>query len=355
MVADVPVGAFLSGGIDSSAVVALMQEVARVQVKTFTIGFEFPEYDESPYAAAVAEMLDTDHTCETMTERQTLDLVEAIPRIYGEPFADPSALPTHLVSCVARKHVTVCLSGDGGDEVFGGYGRYRTVERLSASLRLLGPSARLLQPLASLLPGQAGRGAALMTLSKKELYRRLVTVFSTDEITTLMGIVPAFPEFDRMWNTNSELTVRRRAMSTDLLSYLPEGILVKVDRASMAISLETRAPFLDHRIVEFGLQLPDSFVQNKVLLKRLAYQRVSKELLERPKSGFSVPLARWFRGPLSSLLHDALSDRILDELGIENLPQIHKVLHEHASGERDHAARLWALLVLSLWWQSQRR
>ncbi|MEO7724747.1 MAG: asparagine synthase (glutamine-hydrolyzing) [Chthoniobacterales bacterium] len=355
IVADVPVGAFLSGGIDSSAVVALMSELAPGKVKTFTIGFEFPEYDESSYAAAVARMLRTDHTCEMMTEQQTLDLIPTVPEMYGEPFADPSALPTHLVSCVARKQVTVSLSGDGGDEVFGGYTRYRSLERLRTLFATIGPLAGLIRPLTGYLPGKFGRATDLIGSPEIELYRRLISVFSATEVAALTGVAPEFPAFDRAWNNSMNRSVRRRAMATDLLTYLPEAILVKVDRASMAASLETRAPLLDHRVVEFALQLPNRLIRNKIILKRIAYARVPRDLLERPKRGFGIPLARWFRGPLSGLLHDALSDPILDGLGLNRSPLIQNLLREHSSGTRDHAARLWAVLVLSLWWHSQRQ
>ncbi|MBA2433793.1 MAG: asparagine synthase (glutamine-hydrolyzing) [Chthoniobacterales bacterium] len=355
MIADVPVGAFLSGGIDSSAVVALMTELAPGKVKTFTIGFEFSEYDESSYAAEVARRLGTDHTCEVMTERQTLDLIPTIPEMYGEPFADPSALPTHLVSCVARKQVTVSLSGDGGDEVFGGYTRYVSLEQLQALTKRIGPLGPLIRPLARHLPGKFGRAADLLGCPAIELYRRLISVFSATDVMAMTGINSKYPEFDRAWNTHPSLSARRRAMMADFLTYLPEAILVKVDRASMATSLETRAPFLDHRVAEFALQLPNSFVRNKLLLRSLVFQRLPKELMERPKSGFGVPLARWFRGPLAGLMHDALSDSILSELGISKTPLIRNLCREHAAAERDHAQRLWALVVLSLWWSRRPR
>lgn len=354
MVADVPVGAFLSGGIDSSAVVALMTELCPGNVKTFTIGFELPEYDESRYAAAVASSLGTDHTCELMTEQQTLDLVPTIPETYGEPFADPSALPTHLVSCVARKQVTVALSGDGGDELFGGYTRYHTLEQLTALFGSIAPLGKLIRPLTKHLPGKLGRVADLIGSPTIDLYRRLITVFSVEEVAALTGTAPEFAEFDRAWNDARNLTLRRRAMAADLLTYLPEAILVKVDRASMATSLETRAPFLDHRIVEFAMQLPSTLLRDKLLLKKLVYRRLPKGLMERPKSGFSVPLARWFRGPLLSLLRDTLSDRMLDDLGLRDRPFIETFIAQHCAGQRDHASRLWALLVLGMWWQSQR-
>ena len=352
MVADVPVGAFLSGGIDSSAVVALMTELCPGNVKTFTIGFEFPEYDESSYAAGVASRLGSDHTCELMTEQQTLDLVSTIPEMYGEPFADSSALPTHFVSCVARKQVTVALSGDGGDEIFGGYTRYRSLAQLITLCGLIGPLGGLLRPLSKQLPGKLGRMADLIGSPAIELYRRLITVFSSEEVIALIGSAPEFAEFDRVWNGTRNFTHRRRAMSADLLTYLPEAILVKVDRASMATSLETRAPFLDHRLIEFAMQLPSALLRDKLLLKKLVYLRLPKDLMERPKSGFSVPLARWFRGPLLGLLRDTLSDRMLDDLRVRDRSLIETLIGEHCAGQRDHASRLWALLVLGMWWQS---
>lgn len=353
MISDVPLGAFLSGGIDSSTVVSLMVELASAPVKTFTIGFESPAYNEARHAEAVAKYLGTEHTVEYLTEHDALGLIPRIPLMYGEPFADSSALPTHLVSRVARKSVTVSLSGDGGDEAFGGYGRYAWLERFYQLSYLLRPFAGVLRPVARFGPRRMARVVPLLRLPISQVYRGRVSIFSTSEVAALTGRSPELSEYERAWNFQPGRPPRRHAMLADLLTYLPEAILVKVDRAAMAISLETRAPLLDHRVLEFSLQLPLSYVRDKYLLKRLAYRRIPRELLDRPKQGFSVPLGRWFKGELRGLLTDALTAQRLEHLGIQNVGLVRQIMDEHLSGVHDHTSRLWALLVLSLWEQSQ--
>lgn len=353
MIADVPLGAFLSGGIDSSLVVSLMTELASGQVKTYTIGFAVPGYDEAEHAGAVAKHLGTEHTVEYLTEQDALALVPRVPGLYGEPFADSSALPTHLVSCVARKHVTVSLSGDGGDEAFGGYTRYALLERYEPWLRLMGPLRGVVQPVARLLPGRLARAAQLLGQPAAELYRGLVSTFLGAEVEALCGRKHTLTEYDRAWAAGSNQPLRRHAMLADLLTYMPEAILVKVDRAAMAVALETRAPLLDHRVLEFSLQLPLPLVREKRLLKQLLFQRVPRALLDRPKQGFAVPLERWLRGPLRDLLTDALTPGRLQGLGVANTALVDQLLKEHLSGARNHAARLWALLVLSMWGEAR--
>ena len=349
MVADVPLGAFLSGGIDSSTLVSFMSELTNVPVKTFTIGFDMPGYDEAEHAAAVARHLRTEHTVEYLSEKDVLALVPEIVSMYGEPFADSSALPTHLVARVARQQVTVSLSGDGGDEAFGGYTRYTWLERSYPWLNLAKPFASVIAPLLELLPLQQARAALLIGKTPKDVYLGKVGVFHPEEVFSLTGRLPAWFEYERAWNATSNQPLRRRAMLADLLTYLPEGILVKVDRAAMAVSLETRAPFLDHRLLEFSLQLPASFVENKSLLKQVLFRRVPRSLLERPKMGFGMPLAKWFRGELRDLVLDALASRKLKDLGIRNVKIVEQMIHEHLAGIRNHVSRLWTLLVLSLW------
>ena len=348
MIADVPLGAFLSGGIDSTAVVSLMVELSTLPVRTFTVGFDDAEFDESRHAGIVAKHLGTDHTVEYLTERDALELIPQVPRMYGEPFADSSALPTHLVARTARRSVTVSLSGDGGDEAFGGYHRYTDLAVVSAMSGPGGLFGRLARPVVSRLPGRLGRGGEYLR-PPVDVYRRLVMVFPAPEVRALAGSITPFDEYDRAWASSSHRPVRQRAMLADLLTYLPEAILVKVDRAAMATSLETRAPLLDHRVLEFALQLPPQLLRGKRILKNLVYQRVPRNIMERPKQGFGVPLARWFRGELRSLVLDALTVDRMRAVGVHDYDLVRRIIDEHMSGRRNHPARLWALLVLSMW------
>jgi asparagine synthase (glutamine-hydrolysing) len=349
MISDVSLGAFLSGGIDSTTIVSLMAELSSKPVKTFTIGFEVPEYDEAPYAQVVARHLGTDHTEEYLTERDALDLIPRVPGMYGEPFADYSALPTHLVASIARKYVKVSLSGDGGDESFGGYARYRRLEYFYPLAFSLRPVSRPLKAVLARFPGKLYQRACLLGKSPREIYRIVVGAFSPEEVKSLTGLQLPLTDYDRAWEQGSPLPLRRRAMLSDMLAYLPEDLLVKVDRAAMAVSLETRAPFLDHKVIEFALQLPLCYVKDKYLLKKLACKRVPQSLINRPKQGFGVPLGRWFRSELKIPLTEAITPQRMSNLGIHNFSLILNLMNEHISGWRDHTLRLWALFVLSLW------
>lgn len=353
MIADVPIGAFLSGGVDSSTLVSLMVEESSNPVRTFTIGFDVPRFDESAHAAAVARHLGTHHTVEHLTEADALALIAQVPEMYGEPFSDSSALPTHLVARVARKHVTVCLSGDGGDEAFGGYQRYDELQSIVRASRLTWPLTDVARSWLSRLPGRAGRGGQLLGAPPKEVYRSRVGVFKSADVQRMAGAIPYFAEYERAWSAASALPLRQRAMLADLLTYLPEAILVKVDRAAMRTSLETRAPLLDHRVLEFAAQLPFEFVLRKRLLKKLAFRRIPKPLIERPKQGFGVPLGKWFRSELRELLWDALTPARMAAVGIDDYGVVRRTLASHMSGEFDEHPRLWALLVLSLWHEGQ--
>ena len=330
-----------------------MAELSTSRVRTFTIGFHVTDFDESVHADAVAKHLGTDHTAEYLTEQNALDIIPLVPAMYGEPFADPSALPTHLLSVMARQHVTVSLSGDGGDEALGGYTRYDHLDLGYRFSRLAGPFGGLIKPAMARLPGKLGRGAALLAIPDREIYRRLVRLFDADDVLALTRRAPVLEEFDRAWAAAPERSVRQRAMLADLLTYLPEAILVKVDRAAMATSLETRAPILDHRVLEFALRLPPALVRGKRLLKQLVYRRVPRALVDRPKQGFGVPLARWFRGELRSLLVDQLTRDRLQAVGIEDFSVVQRMIDQHLSGTVPHGPRLWALLVLSLWHDSR--
>jgi asparagine synthase (glutamine-hydrolysing) len=354
MIADVPLGAFLSGGIDSTAVVSVMAELSSTQVRTFTIGFDVPSYDESPYALAVARHLGVNHTVEHLTQKDALELIPTIPSMFGEPFSDSSALPTHLVSRVARKHVTVALSGDGGDEAFGGYSRYDEIERILMLSNMTWPLTPIARTLLSRLPGRAGRGGRLLGLDAKEIYRARFSVYNTADVQAMTGHVPPLKEFDRAWAAASNRPVRQRAMLADLVTYLPESVLTKVDRAAMKVSLETRAPLLDHRVLEFALRLPAQFSRRKHLLKQLVYRRVPQALLDRSKMGFGVPLGHWIRADLRDMVMDLLAPARMRAVGIQDYSVVKRTLASHMSGEFDEYVRLWSLMVLSLWHAGQR-
>ena len=355
MIADVPLGAFLSGGIDSSTIVAMMTEVGAREVQTFTIGFDVPRYDESPDAARVAEHLGTKHTTERLSLNEALDLTAQLPRLYGEPFADPSALPTRLVSQVARKYVTVSLSGDGADELFGGYRVYGRLERYHRVSRLMKPFAGPLLPALTRVPGKVGRAAVRLRedrLRGDDLSYRYL--FSSGEVEALLARpAPPYREAVRVWKAGSALPIRRRPMLTDFNTYLPGDVLTKVDRAAMSVSLETRAPFLDHRLVEWSLRLPYPLVTEKYLLRKLLYRKVPRSIVDRPKQGFDIPIAHWFRHDLRDHLQSALSEERLAILGFQSTGLVRTLIREHVAGIHNHDRRLWALFVLGLWLEAR--
>lgn len=348
LLSDVPLGAFLSGGIDSSLVVAKMAQLSPGEVRTFTIGFDDPAYDESPYAEAVARHLGTQHVSRTMSQQHLLQQVPLLPARFAEPFGDSSAIPTFLVSQTARQHVTVSLSGDGGDELFGGYATYRSLERYRLMHTLGGPLLRLTpQELRRRIP-KLGRLADSAGQSVHDIFKSLVSAFDVSVAERLTGVEPLSPEFDRAFGQSEIGNPRTTARLADLLSYLPDDILVKVDRSAMAVSLESRAPLLDHRIIEFAFGLPDPLVTGKRLLRNLAFRHIPRPLLERPKRGFAVPLATWFRGPLRPLLHDTLTAARLQTCGIDQPEPALSLLQRHQKGE-NHSMKLWVLLMLALW------
>jgi len=377
MAADVPLGAFLSGGIDSTLTVALMQAQSARKVKTFTIGFADPSYDEAPFAASVAAHLGTEHTELRVEAADALALVPELPNIWDEPFADSSQIPTHLVSRLARQHVTVALSGDGGDELFGGYNRYALAPRLMAMSARLGPTLSGLVAglsrsrtglaaatgLARMLPRSrrplalADRlpkiGHAMEAGSAEELYRRLVSLNDHPERFVLGGDEPASAEGDPVFPD-----VRQAMMYRDTISYLPDDILVKVDRASMAVGLEARAPFLDHRVVEFAWQMPMeakiSGGVGKQALRSLIDRHVPRRLMERPKMGFGLPISAWLTGPLRGWAEALLDERRLREEGFFAPAAVRALWADHLRrGGRHH--QLWAILMFQAWWAGQGR
>lgn len=379
MMADVPLGAFLSGGVDSSAVVALMQTQSAQPVKTFTIGFNEEGYNEALHAKAVALHLGTEHTELYVTPQQAFDLIPNLATLYDEPFSDSSQIPTILVSQLAREHVTVSLSGDAGDELFCGYNRYRTASGLWRKLSKLPLTARKLaaQAVTGFSPGTWDRlgahaparmrvsnfgnklykGAGVLTSrSVDELYRGLVShwddpaavvIDGQEPPTLLVGNEPGLPGLDAV----------QRMMALDMLTYLPDDILTKVDRAAMSVSLETRVPFLDHRVVEFAWTLPQNLKlrdgQTKWALRQVLYRYVPRELIERPKMGFGVPLDEWLRGPLREWAEALLDEVRLQREGYFYPAPIRKKWLEHLSGERNWAVQLWDVLMFQAWLEKQ--
>ena len=358
MISDVPLGAFLSGGIDSSLAVALMRKAATGPVKTFSIGFEESGYDESPHARAVAAHLGTEHHEKTCTAAEALALVRRIPDAYDEPFADSSAIPTMLVSDFTRRHVTVSLSGDGGDELFCGYPRYAWIRQGNV---IRGIPGFLRRPLCSLLSRvpihKVQRGAeSVLYDDPAQMYFHTVGIF---ERRRLGEILPAVADdssltwFRAFRDPRAGGTVVERAMATDILTYLPDDILAKVDRASMAYSLEARVPLLDHRIVEFAARLPVELKarggETKYLLKKILYRHVPRELMDRPKMGFGIPVNRWLRNELRPLVEEYLGEDRVGREGFLRPEGVSRVVREHLSGRRDHQYRLWALLVFGMW------
>ena len=388
--ADVPLGAFLSGGVDSSAIVALMQQQATRSIKTFTVGFEEAGFDESPHARAVAKHLGTDHTELYVTAAEAQAVIAQLPAMYDEPFADSSQIPTHLVCRAAREHVTVALSGDAGDELFGGYNRYFWGPRIWAKLAWLPYPVRqalgaaisavpvagwdaLSRPANALLLGgkgitQAGDKAHKLAARLRgvrdldDLYKSLVSewqdpaqVVRGDNGCTVVEpsslLADPLPECDLAGVANSPL----RMMYRDSMTYLPDDILCKVDRAAMAVSLETRTPFLDHRVAELAWQLPlDMKImggQSKWQLRQVLYKHVPRELIDRPKAGFGIPVGQWLRGPLRPWAENLLDQNRLNAEGYFYPGPIRKKWAEHLSGQRDHTASLWAVLMFQAWLQ----
>ena len=365
MVADVPVGAFLSGGIDSSVIVALMQQQASRPIRTFTIGFEEDAFNEAPYAADVALHLGTDHTEVQISPRDALDVIPLLPELYDEPLADISQVPTFLVSKLARSQVTVSLSGDAGDELFGGYNTYGMAERffrlndaLPLPLRqIIGFGGELAAPLAGAL-GQS-KLARQMRLAASvvgardahETTERLLGHWAGQAVPVLGLSVTKHTSLDAF--DGVALSHLESMMARDMVGYLPDDILVKVDRASMGVSLESRVPMLDHRIVEFALSLPMHLRRRegvgKWILREVLYRHVPKAMVERPKKGFGVPLAQWLRGPLREWAEDLLNPHALKQDGLFDVAPITQAWQQHCTGSIDRHNDLWPVLVATQW------
>ena len=380
MMADVPLGALLSGGIDSTLITALMQAGSNQPVRTFTIGFDEKQYDEADHARAVAAHLGTAHTELRLSGDDALALVPQLPAMYDEPFADSSQLPTHLVMKLARQHVTVALSGDAGDEIFGGYNRYLLAPKIWERIRWMPPAVRRAvaagltalpaDTVNRLLGPLAGRaGVALPGDKAHKLGSRLSHVGSIDDL--YVSLVSEWPDPAGMvigarlppnliddrpsWPKLADPVARMMAL--DGLTYLPDDILVKVDRASMAVSLETRAPFLDRDVIEFAWSLPMGMKlrggQGKWLLRKLVDRHVPAALMNRPKMGFGIPLDDWLRGPLREWAEDLLAEDRLRQEGFFDPKPIRTTWLRHLRGEGSYGYRMWSVLIFQAWLENE--
>ena len=359
MMADVPVGAFLSGGVDSSLVVALMQEQSRASVKTFTIRFEDREFNEADHAAAVARHLKTDHYERTCTAREMLDVVALLPDAFDEPFADSSAIPTYLVSKIARERVTVALSGDGGDELFFGYDRYRHQIASRWLLAAPRPVRRAAAAVLAAVPRRKFRRAAdVLRIDGVDTYDKFVTWWSDREVEQLTHARSLLnPVYEEVRRRAASLPEAARPPLIDVFTYLPDDILTKVDRASMQVSLETRCPLLDHRVVELALSLPLGFKwrggTTKWLLRRLLDRRVPAALIDRPKMGFGVPLVTWLAGPLRPQADQLFGSSVLEAVGVDPV-RARAAWQQFLFGRAEYAHLIWSLFALGTWaerWQ----
>ena len=380
LVSDVPLGAFLSGGIDSSMIVALMQAQSSRAVRTFTIGFREEGFDEAPYARAVAAHLGTDHTEFYVTPAEAAAVIPKLPEIYDEPFADSSQIPTILLSRLTRQHVTVSLSGDGGDELFAGYPRYdfgeslwKQIRRLprwsrrAASVSITALSAhswdrifRCVVPgrLRSTVTGHRLHRFVQLLESKHfgEMYMRLVSMWQHAE-TLVRGLPVNAERAGREIENRDDYPFLNSMRLFDIKQYLPDDLLVKVDRASMSVGLEVRAPMLDHRLVEFAWKLPRKLLvrngEHKWLLRRVLDKYVPKEFVERPKAGFGIPLARWLRGELRDWAEDLLDERSIRAQEFLDPRPVKRMWVEHQSGKHDRNACLWNVLMFQAWLKVQ--
>ncbi len=375
MIADVPLGAFLSGGIDSSTVVAMMQAQSAQPVKTFSIGFHERDYDEAQCAKRVAAHLGTDHTEFYVEPRHALDTISQLPDWFDEPFADSSQIPTYLVSELTRKHVTVALSGDGGDEVFGGYNRYLWGSRIAGAMALLPPAMRRASATAlrrlspsswnhlfgfvppswrPSLPGEKLHKIASILEHREpdDIYRRLVSQWDAPVEIAAAGQEPHGPLWDRSLAREIPDFVARMQF-LDMASYLPDDILAKVDRATMAVGLEGRVPLIDHRVVAYSWRLPHDFKvrrgQGKWLLRRVLHRYVPRGLIERPKMGFAVPIDAWLRGPLRDWAESLLAPGRLEADGLVRAEPVRRAWQQHLDGTHNWQHPLWTVLMLQAW------
>ncbi|MDO8334791.1 MAG: asparagine synthase (glutamine-hydrolyzing) [Nitrosomonas sp.] len=381
MMADVPLGAFLSGGVDSSTVVALMQAQSIRRVKTFSIGFDEQEYSEANYAKAVAQHLGTEHTELYVSSAEAMQVIPMLGRIFDEPFADSSQIPTFLVSQMARQHVTVSLSGDAGDELFCGYNRYALadiwgriekvpfgVRRMAGQLvKSIAPSIWdvFLKRVANCVTLPVNMSEKLEKLATQlvsvndvnELYYSLVSKIDNSE-QVVMGAKEPATWLTEIGMKSSFNDPKLHMMFMDAMTYLPDDILVKVDRAAMANSLETRVPLLDHRVIEMAWALPMAMKvrdgKSKWILRQVLYQYVPEKLIERPKAGFAIPLGDWLRGPLRDWVEALLDETRLQQEGFFNAKHIRAAWQAHLKGKRNNSTFLWNILMFQVWLEENR-
>lgn len=369
LISDVPLGAFLSGGIDSSAVVAMMSEFSAQPVKTFSIGFEEEAYDETRYARVVAQRFRTDHH-EFVVKPSAMEVLPKLVWHYGEPYADSSAIPTFYLSKMAREHVTVALNGDGGDELFGGYERYVANRALSVMAKIPKPALGMLTHVAARLqetdhprgwPRRVKRMAAAAALSPERRYGKLVCYFDNETKSQLYSRAmrerfndcDSFQLLARMYAHAKTSDVAAQTFYADTMMYLPDDLLVKVDIASMAASLEGRSPLLDHQLMELAARIPSDMklmgLGTKYIFKKAMEGILPREIIYRQKKGFGVPIGRWFRAELKDLAHQMLLDPRSLARGYFDPGFIARMLNDHVEGRVDHGPRIWALLNLELW------
>ncbi len=376
MMSDVPLGAFLSGGIDSSVIVGLMQHLSERPVHTFSIGFHEARYNEAEFAKAIADHLGTNHTELYVGDTDLRDVIPALPVMYDEPFADSSQIPTYLVAKLAREHVTVALSGDGGDELFGGYDRYqqgagllRILSTLPRPLRSLGADVlralparflnTMMEPIRATPQGKEPNGQRLHRLANyarsigvDDLHRKMVSVWRFPDAAVIGGTSPPSILADHL-PPRGELTDIERMMQLDMLAYMPDDILAKVDRATMAVALESRAPLLDHRVAEFIWRQPLKMKirdgQSKWLLRQVLYRYVPRDLIERPKMGFEVPIGLWLRGGLRDWAEALLAPERLRREGLLDPILIRSMWDQHQSASHNWGLQLWNVLMFQAW------
>lgn len=375
MISDVPLGAFLSGGIDSSTVVALMQSQSNHPIKTFTIGYSEDDYSEAQYAKKIAKHLGTEHTELNVSAKSAMEVIPELPTIYDEPFSDSSQIPTYLVSQLAKQHVKVALSGDGGDELFCGYNRYIMSKRfwdnysfIPLSLRkILASGIHLISPkkwseIAKFIPGlnqypnfgdKIYKGAKVLgTKSLYDMYYKLCSHWQNPSEVVINSNEP-WTLLDKFKKELGGLNSQEQMMAIDSVTYLPNDILTKVDRAAMSLSLETRSPFLDHKLIEYVWKIPHSLKfkdgNGKWILKEILNKYVPKNLSERPKMGFGVPIDVWLRGPLREWAENLISENKLKQEGYFNHNLIRQKWIEHLSGKRNWQSDLWDVLMFQAW------